>query len=217
MIFADIVDEVCDRLNLSADADKTRVGRTVNEFYRALASSVGFSTIQRTTATATTTIANRSLVFGPTPTGVQKILSVFNAAVTPPTVLVERSFDELRNSVGATDPAGRYAIQLMGSSSVTILLDSTPTTQYTLSADVLTNLTSLSGSQVPAFAEDYHNALIYGAMSVELEKQEKYDLAGKQEGKYNTRVAELRYYIAKSAYNDVIQGRRGTNRPVQLV
>src|SRR5438067_386533 len=169
MTFAEIQTEIGERLNLTSATAVARIGRSINERYRWLASSIGFSTIQRTTASATTSIGNRSLAFGPTPTGVEKILSVYNTAYTPAMVLGEQTFDELRNSPIGTDPPQQYAIQLEGSSSVTIFLDCTPATAYALTADVLSNLATLSGTNVPAFTEDFHDILVYGGMATELE------------------------------------------------
>lgn len=213
MTFADIVARVQDRLNLTSSTSVTRIGQSVNEGYREIASAVGVSTIQRATASATTAISNRSLVFGPTPIPVEKILSVYNPAFSPPQVLSEVDFDSLRNDTLGTDPPDRYAIQLMGSNTVTIFLSSSPATQYVLTADVLSNITDLSGTQVPVFTEDFHNILIYKGLQIELEKMEKYDLASKQEKKYQTRLEQYQYYIAKSAYLNVVQG---LNSPEQV-
>jgi len=220
MTFTEIVGKVADRLNLTSTTALTRIGDSVNERYRALASSCGLNTIQRTTATRVVTIGTRSVVFGPTPIGVEKILSVFNTTLstTNPQVLGERSFDELRNQPAMTgDQPQEYAIQLMGSSSVTVFLDTIPATAYTLSADVLSNLTTLSGTNVPAFAEDYHDILIVGAMATELDKMEKYDLSKRKEDQYQIRLSDLRMYVASSAYKRIYQNKgmgRGRHAPL---
>jgi hypothetical protein len=215
MTFTDIQNEVADRLNLTSTPSLARIGRSINERYRWLASSIGFDTIERTTASASTSVGNRVLTFGPSPTKVQKLLSVFNPAFQPPNVLDQVSFDEMRNQASRSGNEPRaYAIQLMGSDNVTIMLDQTPTAIYSLSADVMSNRTTLSGTDVPAFAEDYHDALVYGAMATELKKMEKYDLAKENEDMFfnpetgQGRVADLRLFIAKSAYMDIYQGRR---------
>lgn len=209
MTFADIQTEIADRLNLTTVAALARIGRSINERYRWMASELGFSTTQRGTATATTTIGNRSLTFGPTPVKVEKILAVYNPLLTSPAgVLGEVTFDEMRNQTAGSDPARQYAIQLMGADSVTIYLGSTPASAYVLNADVNVNLATLNGVQVPAFAEDYHNLLVYGGMATELDKMEKYDLSQKKEAQFNGRLAELRFYIAKSAYLDIHQGKK---------
>ena len=202
MTFTDIQSEIADRLNLTSVQALARIGRSINERYRWVVSSAGLITTSRGSATATTTIGNRSLAFSG-----EKILSVYNTAFTPPMVLTERTFDELRNSILGTDPPINYAIQLMGGSTVTIFLGSIPATAYLLTADTETNQAVLQGGMVPAFAEDFHDVLIYGGMVTELEKMEKYDLAAKQESLFEKRLSDLRFFIAKSAYLDIYQGK----------
>ena len=203
MTFTEIVNKVADRMNLTAATALTRIGDSVNERYRTIASSIGLDTIERQTITASTIIGNRSLVFT-----CEKILSIYNTAFTPVLVLDEISMDLMRNQVLGTDPAQQYAIQLMGASTVTVYLGSTPATIYPLSADALVNLSTLSGSQVPAFAQDFHDALVLGAMATELYKMEKYALADKKEEQFMARLSDLRFFIAKSAYRQMYQGSR---------
>lgn len=217
MTFTDIVNEVTDRLNLTSAQAIARVGRSINERYKEIASAVGIDTIERTTASATTTPGNRSLTFGPTPVPVEKILSVFNPISSPPTPISEISFDEMRNNIVENDPPQQYAIQLMGSNSVTIMLSSAVATAFVLDADVLSNLSTLSGVMIPAFAEDFHNILTYYAMAVELDKMEKYDKAEKQYNKSEQRLSELRLYIASSAYKDIVQGKTSPENVYQSV
>lgn len=204
MTFTDIQTEIADRLNLTSTAALARIGRSINERYKWMASELGFSTIQRVAVSANTVVGNRSLVFAG-----EKVLAVYNPLLTSPAgVLGEITMDEMRNQTAGSDPARQYAIQLMGASTVTIYLGSTPATIYALTADMLANLATLSGAQIPAFAEDYHNMLVYGGMATELDKMEKYDLSQKKEAQFNGRLAELRFYIAKSAYLDIHQGKK---------
>lgn len=209
MTFTDIVNEVADRMNLTSPQALTRIGRSVNERYRWLASSIGFDTIERRTATANTVIGSRYVTFGPSPVNVQKLLAVWNPNLTPIYVLDQVSFDTLRNSVEMTGHQPRqYAVSLMGSSSVQIFLDGVADTVFPLNADVMTNLTTLSLNDVPAFAEDYHDALVYGAMATEYDKMEKPELAKTKEDQFEVRVSELRMFIAKSAYLTIYPARR---------
>lgn len=205
-------------MNLTSTEALARIGKSINERYRWLASSIGFNTIERSVATAATVAGSQYATFGllpiapGTPITVQKLLSVYNTALTPPQVLDEVTFDTLRNSVPLTgNLPRRYAISLMGSSTCQVFLDSIASSIYTLTADVMTNLTTLSGTNVPAFATDYHNALVYGAMATELDKMEKYDLSKKKEAQWDERVSELRMFIAKSAYLDIYPARRKNN------
>jgi hypothetical protein len=202
MTFSDIQAEIADRLNLTSVPALARIGRSINERYKWIVSSCGLITASRGVTTATATIGSRSLVFQ-----AEKVLSVFNPAFTPPFVLTERTFDELRNSIIGSDPPIEYAIQQMSGSTVTVFLGSVPATSFALNADTETNQMTLSGTMVPGFAEDFHDILVYGGMSTELEKMEKYDLADRQEQRYAQRLSDLRFFIAKSAYLDIYQGK----------
>jgi hypothetical protein len=202
MTFTDIQFEITDRLNLTSPASIARVGRSINERYKWVVSSCGLITASRGTATALTTIGSRTLTFA-----AEKVLSVFNPAFTPPFVLTEYTFDELRNEIIGTDPPIQYAIQQMGGSTVTIMLSSVSATVFPLTADTETNQMTLQGTMVPAFAEDFHDVLVYGGMATELEKMEKYDMAAVKEKTYERRLSDLRFFIAKSAYLDIYQGK----------
>lgn len=122
-------------------------------------------------------------------------------------ILTERSFDELRYMPLGTDPPQNWAVQLMGASTVTVFVDSTPASAYILNADVEMNITDLSGSQIPAFPQDFHDILLKGGLADELYKMEKYDLSDVQEKRFEKRLGELRLFIARSGGLDVYQGK----------
>jgi hypothetical protein len=211
----EIRDKVADRLNLTSTQALARIVDSINERYRWLASDVSLQTIERQTISANSTIGSRSMVFS-----AEKLLSVFNPSTTPPFILGLVSFDELRNETVGTDPPQKYAIQLMGASTVTIFLESQAATVYSLNADALVNLITLSGTMVPAFAQDYHDILVYGAMATELDKMEKYDLSDKKEAQFEKRLGQFKLYQASSSYMDYIQGKdtvQGVPRSVPLV
>lgn len=211
-----MVSEICDRYNLSAPSARDRIGRSINECYKALCSSIGLQTSARGTATSATSIGSRVVTFGPSPTKVQKILSVYDATVSPAVgTFNERTFEYLRDSQDSGDQSREFAIQLMGADSVTIFLGGTATTVRTLTADVEVNKATLAGVDVPAFAESFHDILLKYASSIELDKLEKYDAAEKKMRQFEDRTSELRMYIAKSAYKDIIAGSRGSARSGQ--
>lgn len=123
-------------------------------------------------------------------------------------ILGERTMDELRMSIlQVGDLPQNWAPANMNADEVTIQLDMIPSTAFILNADVEMNITSLSGVQVPGFAQDFHDILVRGAMADELMKMEKYSEAETQEGKFEKRLSELRLYIAKSNGLDIFQGR----------
>ena len=208
MTFTDIQNEISDRLNLTSAQALARIGRSINERYRWLASSCGIDTIERGTVTSNTVIGNRQIVFN-----CEKVLSVFNPSLPPPVLtLVELSFDEMRNMTVNNDPPQYYCIVLMGASTVTIMVDTVPATVYPMSADAMVKLVTLSGVMTPAFAEDFHDILVYGGMATELEKMEKYDLSKVQEDRWKERRSEYVYYRAASAYKDIVQGKDSPDR-----
>jgi hypothetical protein len=201
-------DDVAERLNLTSPAALARIGREINDRYRMVASSIGMQTTARSTATATTTIGNRALTFGPTPVAIEKVYVVYDPSASPPRVLEPVTFDEMAvHRVLGTDPPHAWAVQSAGPSSVTIRLDVIPAAAYPLTADVLANVSALSGSMVPNFAESFHDLLMYGAMATELEKMEKYEMAKKQEAFFRERISDLRFFLAKNAFQTFYQGK----------
>lgn len=202
MTFTEIVNNVADRVNLTSAAALTRIGKNVNHRYKRLVTSMGLDTAVHTVVTATTTIGNPYLVFL-----CGKVLSLYDATVSPVRMLGERTVDELRNQIGGPNPANLYAIYLISGISVTVLLNSTPTTAYTLTADAVVLVPTLSGTQVPAFNEAFHDILETGAMADELMKMEKPELSQAKEMEYEARCSELRLFIAKSAYLEIYQGK----------
>lgn len=207
MTFTEIQDEIIDRCNLSSASARTRVGRSINERYKELSSSMGLLTTVRTVVSANTVVGNRFVTFAG-----EKVLSVFNSAFTPARVLREITYNEMRNAPLSADPASVYAVSGMGASTVTIWLNCTPGTIYALGADVEQNQATLSDGNIPVFAESFHNILVYGGMATEYDKMDKAPLAAKFEAKYEKRLGELRLFIAKSAYLDIFQGKQSARR-----
>ena len=212
MTFTEMVTNVMNDLNLSGSAATARVGANINKAYRRVISSCGLDYVQTVVdVQVTTVIGNRSLVWSPsttTPsTGVEKILVIRNPVTNPAWVLTEVLLDDLRNQIVGSDPPQQYAIQTISSNSVTVMLDCVPATNYNLLADVLSNVTSLSGSQTPNFPEDFHDCLEHYARARELKKLEKSSDADDEMKEFKTRRDELAWYLAKSAYKDIYQGK----------
>ena len=214
MTFSDISVRVLDRLNLTSTQATVRVAQEIDERYREVATGLGLevTTTGIVPVGATTTVGVRTLTF----TGVEKIMSVYNTAFTPPATLDEVDFDEIRNQPVGTDPPSQWAVQSMGASTVTIFLDTTPATAYLLTADALSTQLVLTGSMIPQIPTSFHDILLHGVIADELYKLEKYDLAAKKEEKFEKRLSELRFFIAKSAYKKIYQGKNavmGGNMP----
>lgn len=182
----------------------------MNLRHREILSSLGVSQVTEfTTATATTTISNRFLTFGPSPVAVLKILAIYDLVpgTYPPRTLEEVSIAQLLALPLGTDPPTHYAVTNMGERTVTIKLNTVPGTAYVLTANVEGNTTQLSGAMLPAFSEDYHDILVNMVMADELDKAEKQDKAEKKLRQASMRMGELKLFIAKSAQSRLRQGR----------
>lgn len=220
MTFDEIVSRVCDRLNLTSTEAITRVGQFVNDRYRQVVASVGLQPSILTTAIGLTVNGSRYVSFGPTDDqgGVIKILAVYDATVTPERVFSEATFDTLRNALVTSWPPRRYAISNMASDTVTIFLDAeAEADDVVLTADVLSNSDTLADDSEPVFGENFHDILVFGAMSDELDKMEKPSLSDKQEKKFQARLSDLRLFIATSNYLDIVQGARSRGRISQYL
>jgi hypothetical protein len=211
MTFTEIVQAASDRLNLTSPEATARIGRSVNDRYRRVTSSIGLQTSRRTTATANTSAGSPSLTFA-----LEKLEVIYDTTSGQRRVLSEITYDEWRNSNVYANPSGtprRYAVKSADASSVTIVLDPVPASVSSLSADGLASASSLSGSQVPAFPADFHDALVHGAVADELRKQEKPALALEAEKQHEQRLSDLRMFLAKSSYLDIVQGARAGRWP----
>ena len=131
----------------------------------------------------------------------------FSPAVSP--TVTTQTYNIL---AGNSESARDYAIYAMGATTVTIILDRLPSAAATLYAEGLIVAATLSGSGVPAFAEDFHDILVFGAVADELRKMEKVQLAKDAESDFEQRLSDLRMFIAKSAYLDMYQGKTNSER-----
>lgn len=218
MTFDQIVSSIQGDLNLTSTTSSARIGGWVNRCYKRLASDFGIRTIEEQLGvTANTVVGNRNMLWDATRTtpvvGVEKILSLYDTTVTPYRPIIEVSVDELRNSIISTDPVQRYAVLSMGAAGVTIFLDCIPATIYTLTADVLANLSTLSGAMVPALTEDFHDLFLYYGKWMEMLKKENFPAAKEYENQFQGtngqggRLAEYRHYLALSAHKKFYSGK----------
>lgn len=205
MTFSDIVLAVQNRLNLTSQESRTRIGDEVNDRYKRVTSSLGLNVVRRTPAPvqATTSIGISTLTF----IGVEKLYNVIDKSVSPNHVLTEISIEEMRARPQGNSTLREYSILSMGASTVTIQLDINPQTAFPLYADGESNALNLSGTMIPAFAESYHDILMHGALADEYKKLEKFQAARDCEKDYETRLSELRYFIRKSASLEIFQGK----------
>lgn len=203
MTFNDLQSSVADRYNRTSPDALARIGISINEGYKIITRRCGINTIGRGDRTVTTTPGIRDLVVGP---NVDKVLAVFNPALSPTFQLGEVSYETLKAATVLSDPPEQYAIKEMGASTVTLFLGSVVATAFPLTCSCRINVTTLSGIMEPRFSENFHDLLLNYAAAVELRKNEKEDLAVKQDTIFEKRLSELVYYNAISAYKDIMQG-----------
>lgn len=121
---------------------------------------------------------------------------------TPSRVLGEKTFDQLRLQQTIAPPPHEYAVAKVDNASTTIFLDCVPTTAFTLTADVEVTSADLSGTDTPAFPENFHDVLIYAVRAYELQKMEKADLAQLSLGIFTHRMNELKLHLNGSVNKD---------------
>ena len=197
MTFTEIQNEVASRLNLTSTPALTRIGTYINQRYRRLTSSLGLNTTRRETKSANTTDGVNTLSFS-----LEKIELVYILTAGSRRMLDEIPYEEFRRKNVERQLSGvprEYTIIEVGPSTTTIGLYPTPEGVIAITADGLDSLTTLSGSDVPAFPADFHDILVLGAMSDELFKMEKHPLAKDFQDQYEMRLSDLRMFLAKSA------------------
>lgn len=204
MTFNELVSEVMSRLNLTSSTATTRVGAAINRKYRELTASVGLNVTRRVEVSENTTADTPFLIFS----DIEKVLNVIDKRTGRNKVLTEVSVEEIQASAPVEgDSPSTYAIWKMDANEVTILLDQTPTGIYVLYANGYSENSTLSGSNVPAFPDSYHEVLVEGVLYDEYRKLEKPQLAMMAKQAHNELLSDLRMFIAKNGGMDVYQGR----------
>ena len=210
MSFDEIVGEVMDRLNLTSQEARDRVGKRVNRRYRQVTSGIGLQTSRRVVMSVTFDPSDTDSVLPDIViTGMEKVNKVSRTVGNVLRVLDEGSYDEVSNTVTTTVRRLPYmwATKRMGSGTVTLTLDAYPETEFTLQFEGYDVAEELADDAEPYLPTDFHDILIEGAMLDELRKMEKGDLAGIAKTEYDQRLGELRLFIAKTSYKDQYQGK----------
>jgi hypothetical protein len=202
--FLELQNDVMSRLNLTSSDARTRVKHELNTRYREVQTGVNLERTRRGEVSIVT-VANNPLV---TKTGVAKILSIFD-----PTHLKRPLREVSQNQIRLMDAAGQvvgipdtYAINTHTNDTVVIRFTPVPDAIYTLKADCILAGTDMSAdADEPSFPTDFHDILVRGVMSDELNKMEKQrPAADKEEAKFEKRLAELRYFMIKSRYLSLV-------------
>ena len=204
MTFDELKTETKDRLNYTSTATDTRVGRLVNKVYRSITTAIGMQVTRVSKVSKVVTIADPEVIF----TATEKVERLWRESSSSiPTMLIEVPLARLRESkAGSSDKPLQYAVKSVASNTVTVRLDATPATAYTLYADVIQEISDLSGSQEPAFPESFHDVIIEGVLKDEYRKLEKVQLARESEREYEKRLSDLRMFMTKSWSMEIQQG-----------
>jgi len=210
MIFSAIVSDLADRLNLTSSESQTRLGREVNRYYRRIRTALGMAdaTTRAVAVSAAKTLGSATVTFS----GVQKITRVYDDTSGTRRFLTEKHWDELREKNPGTNSPTEWATQSADDDTVTILINVLAQDTDALKADGFLTTTDLSGSQVPAFPEDFHDILIEGVLADEYRKRERLDLAKISKAEYEARLSDLRMWFAKSLNKANQQGELTTTR-----
>jgi hypothetical protein len=195
MTFTEIQTEILERLNLTSSTASARIGRAINRKYRTVTSAVGLEISRRGTVQAAATIGVSTIEFLNT----EKIINVYNRAVTPYLKLDQMTPDELRlqQPYPGNNKPTQYAIVAHTDDTVTIEINRIPQTAIVLYADVHQSVADLSGSQEPAFSESFHDVIIEGVLADEYMKLEKPALAQISDSRKEKILSDLRMWVAK--------------------
>lgn len=203
MTMNELVEYIAEDLNTPSQEAKTRISHELNVRYKQVTSSIGLSPTRREELTTTATIGDRLLTF----TGAERLDIVFRKVGTKNIVLTELTNEEMTELNPRSDPPTKFSVFSIAPQSVTIKVDSTPETAFTLYAHVVSDASSLTNNDQPAFPESFHDVLIHGVKADEYRRREKPGLAKESEMMFQQRLSDLRMFIAKSTYLDIYRGK----------
>lgn len=197
MTLLELKTEAAGRLNLSSAEALARLGSFINQRYRRLTSSLGLNTSRRSTKSVNTVAGTATITFA-----FEKIEMVYCTVDGKRRVLKEFMYEDYLLAAVESPREGlpeQYAIKSFAPETVTIALYPTPDAIVSWSADGLNTVTTLADGDTPNIPTSFQDALILGALSDELFKMEKFNLAKDFQMQYEQRASELRLHLAKSA------------------
>jgi hypothetical protein len=222
MTFTEIVDMVALDLNIATTKTEsiTRIGTHVNRRYRVIMRRLGLNVFSRaefdfdcTPATnIQTVLANNDPV-------ITRIVSIwYQAPTTPPepearaVPLEQLSADEMRSTLVGDGIPTKWCRFKEGSETVTFKINSTIPDGLTLILEAELTKSTLAGTDVPDFSEEFHELLVIGAKADELRKMEKPSLAREFLKDFEDGVNELSLKAVIGAHQDIVQNKYGVNR-----
>ncbi len=196
MTFTALVADIADRLNLRSDDALERIGRAVNRHNRRISASLGLNATRAIDTYESTTIDSADVVM----TGVEKVYAVWTLNTGSRVNLEEITATQMRELPAPT--AGtptKYAVVVTASNYVIIRLNALPESVYDIYAHAMSVLADISGSDSPAFAQSFHDALAEAVIADEYRKQEKNKDADHAELISTRLISDLRMLQAKSS------------------
>jgi hypothetical protein len=203
MTMNELVRDVAEELGASSQEALDRIMRLANRRYKEITSAIGLITTRREEVSKAATIGSRYLTFS----GVERLDTVFRRVDNKNYILQEITNDEMLDLNVRDEPPMKYSIFTVSPASVTIFMDCIPTTTFTLYAHGLADVSTLSGTDRPAFPESFHDIIIYGVLADEFRRKEKSKESSDAEAKFTQRLSDLKMFIAKSAYLDQYRGK----------
>ncbi len=168
MTFNEFKTEIKDRLGLrTTDAD-TRIGRAINRHYKRITTELGIAPVTRRLSVSTTATISSQYV---TVSGVEKVERVNLVSGGTETPLAEVIYDEIAKVAPTTSDPTKYAIYDVTDNDVVIVLDCTAQSAHSLRVDAFAVVATLSGTDVPAFPESFHDILVEFVLDDELRKK----------------------------------------------
>jgi len=209
MTFTELVTEVLARTRQTSPEAQTRIGREVNDRYRRVQTTVGLQTSRQAVVDAVTVPAQEHVTFA-----ASKVIDVWLAEPSGLRRMLQQiTFNDWRSRQVSVNPNNGqptfYAIGEWDAEGVRVYFSPVPDQVYTVRADVIGLPTLLAGTDLPAFAPDFHDVIMYGALADEWQQLKQEELARGAVAQYEGRLAELRYYIAKENSLAIVQGGRG--------
>jgi hypothetical protein len=186
------------RTNLTTTAARDRIKAYVNERLRRVATSTNVGRV-RFGSVSINTVANVNTI---TSTGLVKIVTASIPAENQ--ILDERTTDQLRSydtDVSQNGVPRFFAVKAVNATTLTVQLYPEPDAIYAVVLEGILTGTDLSAdADVPGLPEDFHDVLIFGALADELPHLQRTDEAAYYEDKFEKRLSDLKYFLAKSAY-----------------
>lgn len=196
-----------DRMKLTSTEARTRVKNFINERYRAVATSCGLTSVRWGYGTIITVAESIDYPVTGIIHPVQAWLAVGNSADKILRQITSLEFLELDPAQEKHGEPQAWSHHRSNAATATVRLWPIPDDEYSVGVGGIMSGTDMSADgDVPVLPEDFHDALIFGALSDELMEKEKPQLADAMEAKFKERVRELRYFVNRTAYLEMRQG-----------